>query len=77
MSSHTIQTLSAPRPYACPECGSGSTVQVIYGLPDVDLFDAADAGFVIFGGHLFEAEGPTRECRGCHAEWREVDGYPV
>jgi hypothetical protein len=63
------------RRYACPDCGSGATIQIIYGIPDDLLREASDEGHVILGGWLDENDAPTRHCRGCSAEWVDADDY--
>ncbi|MGO7983824.1 hypothetical protein ACC691_38950, partial [Rhizobium johnstonii] len=47
------------RTHACPECGSGSTIQIIYGVPDELLRFAAEEGYVILGGWLFADDATT------------------
>ncbi|MEJ3406129.1 hypothetical protein WDJ51_15445 [Rathayibacter sp. YIM 133350] len=63
------------RAHACPECHSGSTIQIIYGVADALLIEAADDGEVILGGWLYASDAPTRHCKGCGAEWVDVDDY--
>ncbi|BDZ64172.1 hypothetical protein [Agromyces mangrovi Wang et al. 2018] len=60
---------------ACPDCGSGSTVQVVYGLTDEVLDQAIADGDVVHGGWFPTDFAPTRHCKACHAQWVETDEY--
>ncbi|MET0725557.1 MAG: hypothetical protein ABWY36_04345 [Leifsonia sp.] len=75
MSTIEIITPTDARRFACPDCGSGATIQIIYGIPDAVLREAAEEGDVILGGWLGETDAPTRHCRGCGSEWLEADDY--
>jgi hypothetical protein len=48
----------------CPRCGSDRVVPVVYGLPDPELFEAADQGRVILGG-CDPLNAPTHACVRC------------
>jgi hypothetical protein len=50
-----------------PRCGSTDAVQIIYGLPDFELGEAAQRGEVLLGGCIVGPESPDYECRNCHA----------
>lgn len=50
---------------ACPACGSREVVEIIYGLPDIDLWEAQVRGEVALGGCIVGPESPDYECRGC------------
>jgi hypothetical protein len=46
----------------CPKCGGGM-VQVIYGMPDTELMEAAERGEVVLGGCSLPVPGePLRSC---------------
>ena len=49
----------------CPACGAADPVPIVYGLPGLDLFEAAERGEVVLGGCLVGSESPEFECRGC------------
>jgi hypothetical protein len=55
----------------CPSCGSGQSVQIVYGLPSFRLFKASERGEVAIGGCIVGREGgdPDRQCRDCGHEW--------
>jgi hypothetical protein len=42
-------------------------VEIIYGLPDVELGMAAKRGEVVLGGCISGDESPDYECRSCHS----------
>jgi hypothetical protein len=48
---------------ACPRCGSRS-IPIVYGLPGMELFEAADRGEVALGGCVIEDGAPEWRCRG-------------
>lgn len=75
MSTIEINTPTEARRFACPDCRSGATVQIIYGIPDDVLRIAADEGDVVLGGWLTETDAPTRHCRACGSEWLDADDY--
>jgi len=49
---------------ACPRCGSTS-LEVVFGLPGMELFEAADRGEVVLGGcSIIDGEDEQFECAG-------------
>jgi len=42
------------KPKKCPECGSGSIAEILYGLPayDEQMEGDLDAGKIVLGGYL-------------------------
>ena len=50
-------------------CG-GEEMEIVYGLPDLDLAEAAERGEVALGGCDIEFENPNRQCRRCGHRWR-------
>lgn len=60
-----IHDVSDPDRPRCPVCGAAS-VPIVYGLPDVELFDAADRGEVALGGCIVGDDDPTHECQAGH-----------
>ena len=54
----------------CPTCGAGMT-PVVYGLPGLELAEAAARGDVELGGCTIEFDGPNLICRGAERHpWR-------
>ena len=57
----------------CPECG-GEGVQIVYGMPSHELFEAAERGEVALGGCCVQEDEPNRQCRACGHEWNTRRG---
>lgn len=56
------------RPFPpCPRCGSRDAVEIIYGLPDLELGVAAERGEVVLGGCIIGDASSDYQCRGCEA----------
>ena len=49
----------------CPRCGSLDAVRIVYGLPSMEGFEAAQRGEYALGGCVIGPESPDFECRGC------------
>ena len=45
----------------CPICGAPA-VEIAYGYPSLELFDAADRGEVVLGGCVIGDFSPTHMC---------------
>jgi hypothetical protein len=58
-------TVTSPPFPPCPRCGSTDAVEIIYGLPDMELGMAAERGEVVLGGCIVGDESPDYECRRC------------
>ena len=60
-----------PAEDTCPECGSGSTIPIVYGYPGADLVQQVERGEIALGGCVVTGEGsdPNRRCRACDWEW--------
>ena len=54
-----------PRPKSCPKCRSPVIVEIVYGLPGPELFEAASRGEVELGGCLVADFQPEWACRAC------------
>ena len=55
----------------CPECGSTEVIPIVYGMPGLDLMQAADRGEVALGGCVIvEGFDPTHSCRVCGHEFQ-------
>jgi len=46
---------------------------IVYGMPDADLFDAAQRGEVELAGCIMLENPPTRRCRTCGAGLGRTD----
>jgi hypothetical protein len=55
----------------CAECG-GNGVRIVYGLPSLDLAEAAERGEVALGGCVIGDDDPNLQCRACGNEWRRT-----
>lgn len=55
----------------CKNCGSISTIPILYGKPTPELFNASERGLCKLGGCAFEPNVPTRFCLDCKYEWDE------
>ncbi|HEX6655594.1 MAG TPA: hypothetical protein VF153_05215 [Candidatus Limnocylindria bacterium] len=49
----------------CPSCGADDVVEIIYGLPDLELWERKLRGEVVLGGCVVGPESPEFECRNC------------
>jgi DNA-directed RNA polymerase subunit RPC12/RpoP len=57
------------RPRWCPECGSRSVVEVVYGMPAPDLIELEERGGVILAGCLVGDDDPRHGCVDCGARF--------
>lgn len=53
----------------CPKCGSKNSVKIIYGFPDNEAFEKAQAGKIKLGGCILFEGNPEYYCRDCEYEW--------
>ena len=53
----------------CPQCRRIAGVEIVYGMPGPDLFEAAENGQVALGGCVIFADQPEYRCRKCGHEW--------
>lgn len=53
---------------SCPRCG-GEALEIVYGYPGPDLFEASERGDVVLGGCIIEVDQPTASCTVCHHAW--------
>ena len=49
----------------CPVCGSSETVEIVYGMPGLDLQDAYHRGEVALGGCVVSVGQPSHKCTQC------------
>ncbi|OLT30759.1 hypothetical protein BJF79_38230 [Actinomadura sp. CNU-125] len=59
----TAETTDAPS--ACPHCGGGAPIPIVYGLPGPDLFEEAERGEVALGGCVVWEGRPLWHCSAC------------
>ena len=52
----------------CPKCTTQGLV-IVYGYPNEDDIDAAEAGLVVLGGCLLTSEDPCWQCPQCDFRW--------
>ena len=57
-------------------CG-GEGVEIVYGLPGLELAEAAERGEVTLGGCVIEDDDPDRQCRVCGHRWSTRPGGGV
>jgi hypothetical protein len=60
-------SVTAPSFPPCPRCGSTDALEIVYGLPDIELGMAAERREVVLGGCISGDESPDYECRSCHS----------
>jgi hypothetical protein len=53
----------------CVQCGSQEVIPIVYGLPDAELLEQAEAGEVSLGGCVVEEDSPVWHCSDCGHEW--------
>jgi len=67
--------------YICPRCGKKTGVDILYGMPTIEGFEAADRGEIALGGCCIELGAPERRCLACHHEWkinrRKTNKHPL
>lgn len=52
----------------CPKCGR-KLIEIIYGLPLAETFEAAERGEVILGGCCISSESPSYHCNKCFVDY--------
>jgi hypothetical protein len=53
----------------CVQCGSHEVIPIVYGLPDAELLEQAEAGEIWLGGCVVEEDSPVWHCSDCGHEW--------
>lgn len=56
-------------PGPCPACGAVDAVPILYGLPTVDMGEAAGRGELVLGGCTVTGADPQWACRRCETRW--------
>jgi hypothetical protein len=79
VAAHMVRVTAAPyttgmaridrRSQRCPTCGAPG-VRIVYGYPDVELFESGRRGEVIIGGCVVSGDDPTHGCVNGH-RWRQ------
>jgi hypothetical protein len=59
------------KPKKCPECGSGSIAEILYGLPayDEQMERDLDASKIVLGGCCVSDDSPEWHCNECEHKW--------
>lgn len=52
----------------CPKCGE-RLIEIIYGMPGSDLFEAEERGEVILGGCCLSGDDPKYHCKNCNIDY--------
>ena len=52
----------------CPKCGK-ELIEIIYGMPGSELFEAAERGEVILGGCMVFEDQPEYRCKDCGIDY--------
>jgi hypothetical protein len=61
----------------CPACHRATVVEIIYGMPLVELAEAERRGEVILGGCCLDPGDPTSQCTNCGWNDRsEIEFHP-
>lgn len=61
----------------CPRCGAALAAQMVYGLPDAELGEAARRGEVALGGCVVDPAVEEWKCQQCGHGWVTAEGGPV
>ena len=58
-------------PPACPKCGAGRVVEIVYGEPSPETGARAERGELVLGGCCIMGDGsdPKWHCRGCATQF--------
>ena len=67
MSENRVPYYAAP---PCPDCMSGDSVPIVYGLPGIQLHHAALRGEILLGGCVISGDDPQWICRVCGRRFR-------
>ena len=53
----------------CPTCSAPHPLEIVYGMPDSELFEhAEDLGYALAGCAVTD-EDPKWQCRACGTQW--------
>lgn len=54
----------------CPRCGE-ELLEIIYGMPGSELFEASERGEVILGGCCISGDDPAYHCKKCKINYSQ------
>ena len=54
----------------CPKCGE-KLIEIVYGMPGPELFEASEQGEVILGGCCIGDEDPGYRCKKCKFDYSD------
>lgn len=60
------------RKYVCPNCKKKAGVNIIYGMPGIELAEQAERDEIRLGGCIVEENQPDRHCVSCEHQWQIV-----
>ena len=58
--------------FRCPNCKQKTGVNIIYGLPDEELWEQSQRKEVALGGCMQTLDAPDRQCLSCDHQWQIV-----
>ncbi len=53
----------------CPKCGSDAVVDILFGYPTPEAFEARDRGEIELGGCVINEDDPQWVCKNCENRW--------
>jgi hypothetical protein len=59
----------------CPACGATDTINILYGMPTHEAFEALERGELILGGCFVSDDNPTRHCKVCGQDFGGRDFF--
>lgn len=54
-----------PEEQKCPNCDAANPLEIVYGLPSQEMFDAEMEGSIALGGCVIRGDDPAFVCRDC------------
>ncbi len=57
---------------SCPKCETTNPKEIVYGLPSVEMNNAATEGVIALGGFVTSDDSPVYECRSCGHAFGEL-----
>ena len=63
------------RKYNCPSCNETTGVDIVYGMPGLELFEQAERGEIALGGCVIEENQPFYRCLACGFEWDKAQHF--
>lgn len=58
--------------FRCPSCKQKTGVNISFGYPSHELFEAAERNEAVLGGCMQEMNDPDRQCLSCGHQWAIV-----